>query len=328
LTHKQGGLIVEKFAVSHGTLEPHGLDLWTLTGLGHEARILPQAGFNLYYWTFQGKEILAEPVNVERFACAYGIPLLFPTPNRVRDATYTWRGKRYKQQKRGREVTRHGLVLDETFSVRCWAEEDAAYAEGTIGIAPGDPPYEAYPFPCRLTVTYALRADGLRLDVRVDNTGEDDFPFGFAIHPYFSKRGDANNVFITAPLTRIYDNDENLLPSGKILDITGTRVDISDCLHSVQSLDLDNVYCGMTEDLCARVVYPGSVRVTLRGDDAFRRLVVFTPKDRPGFCIEHQTCSTDAFNLHARGLLTESGVLALPAGQQWNGRIALTVEAL
>ncbi|MCL2545093.1 MAG: aldose 1-epimerase [Clostridia bacterium] len=320
---------MKEFTVSHGTLAPHGLDMWTLTGAGHEVRILPQLGFNLYYWTFQGKEILTEPGDVVALGdCSYGIPLLFPTPNRVRDATYTWRGKRYKQQKRGREVHRHGLVRDEAFAVRCWAAEDAACAEGVIAIEPGSPLYEAYPFPCRLTVTYTLHAGGLRLEVRVDNTGGDDLPFGFAIHPYFSKRGDAGNVFITAPLTRIYENDEELLPSGKILDVSGTRLDISDCLHSVESLDLDHVYCGMTEDLCAVVVYPGSARVTLRGDDAFRRLIVFTPKDRLGFCIEHQTCSTDALNLHARGLLTESGVLTLPAGQSWHGWITLAAEAL
>ncbi|MCL2545092.1 MAG: 6-phosphogluconolactonase, partial [Clostridia bacterium] len=27
-------------------LAPHGLDMWTLTGAGHEVRILPQLGFN------------------------------------------------------------------------------------------------------------------------------------------------------------------------------------------------------------------------------------------------------------------------------------------
>jgi len=320
---------MQPFTASHDTLSPHNLDVWTLTGAGHEARILPQLGFNLYSWTFQGKEMLMAAEDVMALEdCNYGIPLLFPTPNRVRDAVYTWRGKRYKQQKRGREVHRHGLVRDEAFSVRCWAEEDAAYAEGTIAIGPDSPLYEAYPFPCRLTATYALHAGGLRLFIQVDNTGDDDLPFGFAIHPYFSKRGDAGNVFITMPLTRVHENDADLLPSGRILDVSGTRLDISDCLHSVQSLDLDNVYCGMTQDLCAVVVYPGSARLTLRGDDAFRQLIVFTPKDRPGFCIEHQTCATDALNLHARGLLTESGVLALPAGQSWHSWITLSVEAL
>ncbi len=317
-----------KFAVSHGTLAPHDYDEWILTGAEHEVRILPQAGFNLYYWTFQGKELLMKPVDITQFGSKYGIPLLFPTPNRVRDCAYVWRGKTYRQRKRGADVQRHGLVMDETWTVRCWAEEDAAFAEGSIAITPDSPLYEAYPFPCLLTVTYALRKDGLRLDVRVENTSDDDLPFGFAIHPYFSKRGDASNVFITAPLTRVYENDADLLPSGNILPVSGTALDISDALHSVESLNLDHVYTGMTEDLCARIVYPKSAQITLRGDDAFRRLIVFTPKDRPGFCIEHQTCSTDALNLHARGLLTESGVLVLPAGQVWSGWITLTTEAL
>ncbi|MCL2811584.1 MAG: aldose 1-epimerase [Clostridia bacterium] len=321
--------ISEKFTVSQSKLMPQGLDMWTLTGAGHEARILPELGFNLYYWTFQGKEMLMEHAGLTNLDdCDYGIPLLFPTPNRVRNAVYTWRGKRYKQQKRGREVHSHGLVRDEAFTVRCWADDDAAYAEGTIHINPTSPLYEAYPFPCRLVITYALSADGLRLYVQVDNTGQDDLPFGFAIHPYFSKRGDAGNVFITMPLTRIYENDRELLPSGNILDVSGTNLDISDCLHSVGSLDLDNVYCGMTQDHCATVVYPGSARLTLRGGDAFRQLIVFTPKTRNGFCIEHQTCSTDALNLHARGLVTEAGLLVLPAGQSWCSWIGLTVEAL
>jgi len=320
---------MQKFTVSQSKLAPHDLELWTLSGAGHEVRILPQLGFNLYYWTFQGKEMLMAPPDVTDLGdCNYGIPLLFPTPNRVRDAAYTWRGKRYKQQKRGREVHSHGLVRDEAFNLRCWAEDDTAWAEGIITIDPSSPLYEAYPFPCRLTVTYGLSADGLRLYVRVDNTGQDDLPFGFAIHPYFSKRGDANNVFITMPLTRTYENDEELLPSGNILDVSGTDLDISDCLHSVESLNLDNVYCGMTQDHCATVVYPGSARLTLRGGDAFRQLIVFTPKTRNGFCIEHQTCSTDALNLHAKGLLTEAGLLILPAGQSWHSWISLTVEAL
>jgi aldose 1-epimerase len=318
---------MSNFTISQGVTAPDGLEVWMLSGGEHEVSILT-SGFNLYAWTYRGQEMLMQPADILAPGAKYGIPILFPTPNRTRDAMYVWRGKSYPHRKHGQDVHRHGLVMNEPWSVRCWTEEDAAYAEGTIAITPESPLYEGFPFPCRLTVTYALREDGLRLDVRVDNLGEDDLPFGFAIHPYFSKRGNPAKVFITAPLTRIYENDKDLLPSGRILDVAGTELDISDGLHSVESLNLDHVYCGMTEDLCAQIVYPGSVRLTLRGDDAFRRLIVFTPKDRPGFCIEHQTCSTDALNLHARGLLTEAGVLVLPAGQQWRGRVSLTTQSL
>ncbi|MDR3051755.1 MAG: aldose 1-epimerase [Oscillospiraceae bacterium] len=313
------------FTAQHGALPPHGLDVWMLSGAGHEVRILPEMGFNLYYWTYEGREILMEPVDILVKGSKYGIPLLFPTPNRMRDARFVWRGKQYAQRKRGVDVRIHGLVMDEPWAVRCWAEEGAACAEGTIEIAPGNALHEAFPFPCRLTVRYTLRAEGLLMEAKVENIGADDLPFGFAIHPYFSKRGDASQVFLTAPLARIYENDENLLPSGRLLPARGTRWDASGGWHSVQSLDLDHVYHGMTEDLCARIRYPGSVQVTLRGDDSFRNLIVFTPKDRPGFCIEHQTCATDALNLHARGLLQEAGLLVLPAGQAWNGWVRLDV---
>ncbi len=319
---------MSKFMVSEGKLPQHGYTVWTLTGAEQAVRLLPDHGFNVYDWTYQGGVLLMEPVDITMIGTKYGIPLLFPTPNRMRDSQFTWRGKQYHQRKHGEDVWIHGLVKDEPWQVRCWADDQGAYAEGVITFAEGNPLYEAYPFPCKLTVLYTLHAGGLKIDARVDNTGSDDLPFGFAIHPYFSKRGDANQVFLTTPLTRIYENDEKLLPSGKILDITGQRWDTSDGLHSVQSLDLDNVYHGMNSDRVAVIEYPNSARITLRGDDSFRNLIVFTPKDRPGFCIEHQTCSTDALNLHAKGLLEEAGLLILPAGQTWRGWVTLDVEKI
>lgn len=314
------------FAVSSGVHEATGWDMITLTGAGHEARILVDHGFNLYYWTYNGGELLMEPVDYHMPGAKYGIPLLFPTPNRLRAAQYTWRGKTTIQRKRGQTVAIHGLVLDEVWQAKAWSDGENAYAQGEITINEDSALYEAYPFPCRLILRYTLSANGLAMDIQVENLGSEDLPFGFAIHPYFSKRGDANRVFITAPLKRIYENDENLLPSGRIMNVGDTRLDISDGYHSVESLDLDNVYRGMTQDLCARVVYPGHVRITLRGSDCFRNLIVFTPKTRPGFCIEHQTCSTDALNLHARGLVDEAGLQILPPGQVWKAWIALTTD--
>lgn len=318
------------FTVSQGHEPTHRLPIWTLEGAGHVVKLLPEAGFNLYYWTYDGGEMLMEPTDIREYGSKYGIPLLFPTPNRIRDARYTWKDREIHQVKRGVEVQRHGLVMTEPWDVRCEAREDCAVAVGTISIYEGSPLFEGYPFPCRLTVTYTLRADGLHLSVRVENLGGEEMPFGFAIHPYFSKRGDACKAFLTAPVHRVYETDENLLPSGVLTDVSGSDKDISDGLHSVESLYLDNVFRGMTQDLCAQVVYEGvhPQRVTLRGGDAFRNLVVFTPHDRPGFCLEHQTCATDFINLYGKGLIDESSILILPAGQTFESFVDLTVENL
>ncbi len=318
------------FTVSQGYEPTHHLPIWTLEGAGHVVKLLPEAGFNLYHWTYDGGEILMEPTDIREYGSKYGIPLLFPTPNRIRDARYTWKDREIHQVKRGAEVQRHGLVMTEPWDVRCEAKGDCAVAVGTISIYEGSPLFEGYPFPCRLTVTYTLRSDGLHLGVRVENLGGEEMPFGFAIHPYFSKRGDASKAFLTAPVHRVYETDENLLPSGVIADVSGSDKDISSGLHSVESLYLDNVFRGMTQDLCAQVVYEGArpQRITLRGGDAFRNLVVFTPHDRPGFCLEHQTCATDFINLYGKGLIDESSILILPAGQTFESFVDLTVENL
>lgn len=318
------------FTVSQGYEPTHHLPIWTLEGAGHVVKLLPEAGFNLYHWTYDGGEILMEPTDIREYGSKYGIPLLFPTPNRIRDARYTWKDREIHQVKRGAKVQRHGLVMTEPWDVRCEAKGDCAVAVGTISIYEGSPLFEGYPFPCRLTVTYTLRSDGLHLSVRVENLGGEEMPFGFAIHPYFSKRGDASKAFLTAPVHRVYETDENLLPSGVITDVSGSDKDISSGLHSVESLYLDNVFRGMTQDLCAQVVYEGArpQRITLRGGDAFRNLVVFTPHDRPGFCLEHQTCATDFINLYGKGLIDESSILILPAGQTFESFVDLTVENL
>jgi aldose 1-epimerase len=162
------------------------------------------------------------------------------------------------------------------------------------------------------------------MDVKAVNEDETDMPFGFAVHPYFSKRGDANRCFIKVPVRRHYEVDENLLPSGRLLDAADGFV-IWDEFHSVESLDLDTVYRGMTGDMESLVRYH-DVTVHIRGSDCFRNAVVFTPHNRNGFCIEPQTCATNFINLHARGFIDESGLLVLPAKKTFSCQVHMTVS--
>lgn len=314
------------FTVERGKLEGYGYELVTMKGAGHEVRILPQAGFNLYYWTYNGGELLMEPVDITVFGTKYGIPLLFPTPNRIPDATYTWKGKTHVMAKRGEKVLLHGLVKDEPFTVtKLTADEDSATCEAEISIRPGDALYEGYPFPCTLRVAYTLTKDGLHTDIAVMNDGDEELPFGFASHPYFSKRGDANRVSITSPVRRYYEANEALIPTGRILPVEPEKT-VYDGFHSVESLYLDNVFRGMTSDMESLVRYE-DVTLHIRASDCFRNAVIYTPHDRPGFCIEPQTCATNFINMHEAGLVDESGLITLPAGKTFSAWIDYTVEA-
>ena len=304
-----------------------GLEVVVLSGAGHEVRILPENGFNLYSWTVDGQQIMMEAEDLSLKGTKYGIPVLFPFPNRVKDSRYSWQGKEYVLQKRGEKVARHGLVCDEPFDVtELGADENKAYCTAQIAIAPDNALYEGYPFACRLTVTYTLTKAGVRMDAKVDNLSEQLMPFGFAVHPYFTKRGDANACFIKVPAKRYYETDENLIPSGRILN-AGEGTTIYDDFHSVQSLDLDTVFRGLNEDAVSQVRWC-DLELSIAASDCFRNAVVFTPKTRPGFCIEPQTCATNFINLHAQGLVDESGLLALAGGNQFNCWVDYTVKNL
>ena len=315
------------FAASKAICETCGHEIVTLAGAGHQARIIPANGFNLFDWTFEGQRILMEFDDINAFGTKYGIPVLFPMPNRVKDSVYRWQGKEYTLQKRGVKVARHGLVCDEPFTVTALeADEEKAVCAAQIEIVPGNLLYEGYPFACRLTVTYTLTAQGLRMDAHIDNLGTEQMPFGFAVHPYFTNRGDASRCFIKAPVRRYYETDENLIPTGRILT-ADAKMAVDEDFRSVESLALDTVFRGMNEDGCAQVRYD-DLLLSIRSSDCFRNAVIFTPKTRPGFCFEPQTCATNYMNLHAQGLVDESGLLVLPAGKGFDCHVTYTIQKL
>ena len=191
------------FTAAKGIYEGQGYEIIILSGAGHEVRILPANGFNLYDWTYEGKEIFMEPSDITIFGTKYGNPILFPTPNRVKNATYTWEGKTYTMKKRGEAVLIHGFVKDEPFTVtEIAADETSARCTATIAIRKEGDIFEGWPWNCTLTVTYILDKDGVHMDVKAVNEDETGMPFGFAVHPYFSKRGDANRCFIKVPVRR------------------------------------------------------------------------------------------------------------------------------
>ena len=312
------------FTAEKGIMQGYGYEIVTLAGAGHEVRILPENGFNLYYWTYEGKEIFMEPADITVFGTKYGNPILFPTPNRVKNAAYTWRGETRVMKKRGQEVLIHGLVKDEPFTVTdIQADECSARCSAKIEIRKEGSIFEGWPWDCTLYVTYILDSEGVHMDVKAVNEDQEDMPFGFAVHPYFSKRSDANKCFIHVPVRRYYEADENMMPSGRILQADEGKT-IWDDFHSVESLYLDTVFRGLTGDMESRIMYD-DVIVHISGSDCFRNAVVFTPHNRNGFCIEPQTCATDFINMHAQGKVDESGLMVLPAGKAFECRVNITV---
>jgi aldose 1-epimerase len=119
---------------------------------------------------------------------------------------------------------------------------------------------------------------------------------------------------------------KDLLPTGRLLPVKGTGFDLRHPVN-VNKLDMDHVFTGISEGQAARVSYPDlRLNVRLAATPDFSHLVLYTPPSAQFFCLENQTCSTDAHNLHNIGFKMESGLKFVAPGESRTG--AVTYEIL
>lgn len=288
------------------------------------AEVAPQFGNNCF--AFRVQEPILEPVPFEEFRqrpTSFGIPILFPFPNRIRDGEFYFRGQRYAVN-----PNRHGFVRDKAWRVLgagaddregAWIKssvEAAQYAEQILG---------QFPFPFRLEVTYRLKDGRLEMDTVAQNVGEREAPVGFGIHPYFACSAQAT---IQIPARKRWELLDSL-PTGKLLEVEGSY-DLRQP-REVAGLVLDDIFTELVADSdgLVRCVLDdrGKGMQTIVEFDAgqFPNVVVYTPPaPRQAICIEPYTCPTDGFNLHHRGV--ESNLLLLPSGE--TGRFKVCIYAL
>lgn len=300
----------------------------TNTRTNATARILPQVGFNLFQLNLPvGNRVVEVLDAMAEFAATgqnpnhNGIPLLFPFPNRIRGARYTWAGREYildgiHQDGQGNAI--HGLVIDRPWRVTC---DDEATALGQFQLSIDAPDRRAlWPADFLIEVRYDIGGPGLRCDVRVANPDHIPLPFGFGTHPYFrvplspaSRRGDC---LIQAPAREEWEL-VGCLPTGKRSAVSGTK-DLREG-QELEGLQLDDVLTDLSvrDGRVETVVMDPSAGLQVQQvfDSAFRDLVVYTPPHGRSVCLEPYTCMTDAIHLAEQGI--DGGWRALAPGAEF-----------
>ncbi len=295
--------------------ERDGVEVYTLRAPDvAAAEIAPALGCNCF--SYSTEQPILEPVAFADFRqrpTSYGIPILFPFPNRIRDGRFTFQGRTCEPN-----PPRHGFVRDKVWQVLDHGASAERGAWLTAGFDARDHAAQIlaqFPFPFRVAVTYRLHDGGLEMETVAQNTGDADMPAGFGIHPYFRK---PTHGTITVPAGQRWELADSL-PTGRLLDVVDTYdLRAKADLHNLQ---LDDIFTAVTPDA------DGQTRCYLTDDDAgrqtvvefdakqFPHVVVYTPPaPRQAICIEPNTCPTDAFNLQARGI--ESNVIVLGAGAE------------
>jgi aldose 1-epimerase len=287
-----------------------------------EARIAPGQGGNLFSLKIGDDELLVPPPSLAELALSpAGTPVLFPMPNRVRDAAFVFEGRRFEFPPNSEANFIHGLVRR-----RPWQSEapavgkTSASARVWIDWNAEQPEFARFPLEHRLTLTFTLSSGGLEIAYAVENRGQSRLPFGFGLHPWFRVPGQRGDVFLTVPAAKRMEAEARL-PTGKLLPVQKTPFDLRQPT-SLEALDLDDVFTNLTPGALPAFEWRDrGVRVTLGGSRDFTHLVVYTPLGRPTFCIENQTSSTDAHNLHQRGLVKEAHLQVVEPGKTARGSV-------
>ena len=308
---------------------------------GAEARVVPGYGGDLLGLRLvvrgQPFDLLApvptEPHPPRRW---FGAPILFPYPNRVRDATYEWEGQKLHLPTAATGHAVHGLVRDRPFTVEA-RETGEAGARVTLAIRAADHPdlREHYPFDFALRVSYTLSPGGLRTQAEVTNEGGQSMPFGIGFHPFFrfplveTTRREDCRVLLWGP--RVWELDAENLPTGRVLPVPAEQD--ARGYTPIGETAFDTVYTGLALDdpgagtWSGRYLDPGaSVEVIVVADQAFREAVLFAPLARPLLSIEPYTCATDALNLAAAGV--DAGLLTLAPGATWSAGYTITARSV
>jgi aldose 1-epimerase len=289
------------------------------------AEVAPQFGNNCF--VFRGREPILEPIPFEQFCqkpTSYGIPILFPYPNRIRDGEFDFRGEHFKVDQK-----QHGFVRHRPWRVEgsgASIEEGAWITSSLDATDYREEILKQYPFPFRIEVTWRLIDGRLAMETEIRNTGEREMPTGFGIHPYFRRPATGT---VQVPARKRWELADSL-PTGKKLELD----EYHDLRRprSLSDLKLDDIYVDLIPDegtivRCA-IGDEGAKTQTIVEFDArqFPHVVVFTaPAPRQAICVEPNTCPTDAFNLLQRGI--ENDVVVLRPGETKNYRILIYERA-
>ncbi len=293
--------------------------------------VAPELGSNLFRFRVGEYEIIYCEQELLKRCDFTGDFVLWPLPNRVRDKRYSYHGQTYSlmdiKRPGGNAVLIHGLVFDQPWQYeQPEVGSESASVTTYIDVTPDSPWYASYPFDSRLALTYTLKKDGVSITYHVYNKGTRELPFGFALHPYFSLLSGAEQTVLQVPTRTLMEADNELLPTGRLLNLDSIMYAMFDLRRPrpVANLLLDHVYTDLQPGAPAVITYKQQgMQLHISTSNDFTHAVIYTPPGNPFFCLEHQTCSTDAVNLANQGAAGEkmAHLLEVQPGASYTGSI-------
>ena len=231
--------------------------------------------------------------------------ILFPWPNRVRDARWTQRGVDHELviTERARGNANHGLVLRAPFLIDHQTESEVTVS---VSVAP----QPGYPYQLRLQVTYRLTDSGLDVAYRVTNKSAWPTPIALGAHPYL-RIGDCPTADLTVQVAAdpYFDVDAQLIPTSE-RPVAGTHLDLR-AARIIGDVALNTCFgqLDVVDDHSRTIVAaPDGRALELWADRSFGYVQIYTCPTFPrrastelALAVEPMTAPADALN-SGRGL--------------------------
>jgi aldose 1-epimerase len=253
------------------------------------AAFVPAAGMIGCSLRHRGEELLVQRGGLDGWrgtGRSFGLPLLHPWANRLRDWRYTIAGRAVTID-RSRATVRadeHGLPIHGALAAaEDWdvldAGSDAGVAWLTAALDYGrrDNRLAVFPFPHRLELDVRLQGDALTITTTV-TPDADEVPLAFGWHPWLMLPGVPRAEWeLDVPAHEAIALDERGLPTGERAPAHAKRAPLG-----TRALD---AHCAVAPD--ARLAIAGGGReIAVEWADGYRYAQVFAPATLDVVCLE------------------------------------------
>jgi aldose 1-epimerase len=288
---------------------------------GDQRAVVVEVGGGLRTYSAAGRDLL-DGFGADQMSTSGRGQVLLPWPNRIRDGSYEFEGRRHQLAINDvpEQDAIHGLVRWAAWSVG-EREPHRVVMEHRIHPQPG------YPFSLAVAIEYLLSGEGLQVRTTATNSGAEPCPYGCGAHPYLTLGSRAvDSLTLRAPGRTVLQSDERGIPIGSE-SVEGTEYDFRRP-RPIGATRLDNAFTDLDRDRdgLARVSLAGSEdgSLTLWVDQSYGYLMLFTgdplPEiDRRSLAVEPMTCPPNAFR-------TGESLIRLDPGQSFTGTWGIGYE--
>ena len=215
----------------------------------------------------------------------YASSILFPFANRIKDGSYTFDGKpfQFEINQKAENNALHGLVYNKTFKL---IEQKTTEEKAVVTLLYNETNHSVgFPYTYSIQLIYTLTKSSIELNVSIENTGSDTFPFTIGWHPYFSSHN-LDDSFLT------FDSNETLVFDDRNITIDKKPFEIDD-EFKLKGKKLDDCFVLNSNEVH---FFTPKYRFVMTSSDADNFLQLYTPPHPNTIAIEPTTGVSDSFN--------------------------------